>query len=252
VVSRNERRARERQDEVTRLEAALAEGERAKTLAKADLGGRTRWRDRNRFVNALLHGELAVYEQTAPRWRKYKHARKEVARTTRRLSAARKGLDAAFDRVIRDDRGWKKRTGTVAAAKAVLASAERLLDLIKKARTRVEQAGRRGHASRALVDQDSQEVAELLRAVRTDASKLNDEISPNLRGIAKLELVLSGGEVDPKVRVRERKTAKAALDSLAREVTSAIGNLRERVGAAEEELASYVRSERVRFDEREQ
>lgn len=256
MVSRYERQARERQDEVTRLEAELAEWRQAKTRAEANLGHKIRWRDRNRFFNALLHGELVVYEQTAPRWRKYKHARRMVARTERKLTASKKRVDAVFRRVLQDTSGWKRLSEKVAQAKAAGVSAEQLLALIQKARTRIERAGKRrpqDAASRTLVDQDSQEVAELIRAVRKNAIALNEKVSPklspSLRDIAKLDMAFSGSEVDQKVRAKEYKSAKAALDSLAGEVRSLIGKITSWATGAEEELARYVKAERVRFNE---
>lgn len=248
VTAPDEPRSQRRPDEVERLTAELAEWEQARQRAEAELAKRSRLRDRNWFVNGLLHGELDTLDKVEVSKQEYQRCERNITRIERELAAIGSPVNPAPQReaLSRNDFNRPALARNVKREKAARKRAARLLRSIEKARKRLHRASRRrvrDDESRAKVDRDAKEMAKRIRRVRRRVaalrSKLPSDLALNPDSAARLAERFSGSAIDDKAREREYKDAISELDSLAKEVTSVHGQLRFRENRAKVELSRF-------------
>ncbi len=253
-----ERQARQLQDELKGLTEERESWRRTAERAESTLGGTPRLRDRNKFFNWLLNGELAVLERVAPLWQEVQRCAREVDRVERLLAVKKAELDTAVHwGLAEDDTGYQTLLVKADRERAVKRSCKQLLDAIRAARKRIDQASRRprDEASRSQVDLDVSEVASRIRAVRRHAADVDQKISSHhsfgSKHALKLDSTFPVGKGDYKARLRKYKEAKASLASLEGSVNSLLRDVAARENAVEDQRQRYVAKERARFDDAE-
>lgn len=227
MVSPDERR----RDDIARLTAELKEWEERKQRARAAQGPPL-LRNRNRFFNGLLHGDLNTLEREDGLRQEIRRCDEQIARISSRLSALGGEVDQPRGEVPGDDLDRRALSAKVRRARKSRSSADHLLSVIEKTRKRIARAGRhrrRDDAGRSVVDQDAKEIARLFGDVRRAVAKLTARtpsgVPVRLDSASRLFVQFSGSAVDEKVRAKEYKDATHVLDALAREVKPLRGTL---------------------------
>lgn len=253
---RHERRIRQLRDQLDRLADEHASWVEAAERAQVDLGETPRLRDRNNFVNSLLHADRADCDRIAPLWQEYRRCSREAVRAKKRLAAGNDKLDTAIRRGAARDAEYQVLQAKVNRQKDARRVCKQLTEAIREARGRISQAAKRrsrDEASNVAVDQDAREVSGLIKAVRKAAVDVNQKVSPHRSFDSNYVLMLAtefpDSKVDHKIRNQKYKDTLALLDSLEISVKSVLRDIAAREMSVESERRRYLDNERARFDD---
>lgn len=213
-------------DDIERLKAELAVWEERKQRAVAAQGPPL-LRNKNRFFNGLLHGDLDTLDRETALRAEIKRCDERIDRLLNTLSTPVNGAGGLPREEPRGDLDRRALSANVRREKKPRRSADRLLADIRTTRKRIGQASRhraRDDASRSVVDEDAKELRKLLGDVRRGVAKLQARtptgVQAKLDSVARLHVPFSGSAVDHQVRAQEYADATRALDALAREVAA--------------------------------
>jgi hypothetical protein len=255
VRARYERQAWQLQEQINQLTEKCAECQLAVDSAEASLQEKPRLRDRNRFFNWMLNGDLATYERIAPLWQDRQRNSQGVKRITAQLAAKETEIETVVRRGLEGESEYKALAAKLDREKKAKRSCNQLIESIRAARIRISRCDRRlprTDAVRAAVDQDAREVAELIRAVRNQAADANEKVSPYPSldpNATKLDTGFLGSNASRNARVKKYNEAKAALDFLERSVKTVINDIAARISDLEEQQREYVRKERAKYND---
>lgn len=237
--ARHERHARQLQERKSQVE---------KEVAEIGFERPPRRRDRNRFFNSLLNGEVAVYDEVRPRWQESRRKSREVRRLKRKL-------DAVVRRGVKGDPAYRALSAKVAREKAAMRACSRMIDLIKQASRQLRRVHRhppRSEAPDARVVRDTREMSKRVLAVRKHALVVNEKISPhrslNASDVEELDTEFLDTSAEHTMRLRKYNDAKNALSSLERRVRHILSESAERERIAKNQRLLYLNKERARFN----
>jgi chromosome segregation ATPase len=247
-----EDQAKALQGHINQLKEKLDEKEH-EAAQEASLG-KPRLRDRNRFFNSLLNGELAVYEKVGPRWRGIRQLSGEIGKVKQQLAAAESKINSIILRGVRDEPEYLSLRAGLSRAKAIRSSCAQLIDAIHKAQKSVAQAKNvrlRDETSRAAVDRHASEVYTRVQAVRNHMNNLDNILSPtrsfDAKDFMKLDFGHLDSKLDNKARVAQYKSVETTLRSVEGVAKSLIGSRRAEEKEFSNQLRAYVDAERRRF-----
>jgi hypothetical protein len=187
-------------------------------------------RDRNGFVNSLMHGERDTLERVRPRWLEYK-------RNVKRAKQIKTELDALIRQRVLAEPGYRALAAEADRERKARHACQQLIDTLRAAREQVTRADTTppDDTSRATVKRDADEVSKRLGAVRRHADDLRTNL-PDGRSfqpgeLAGLQITFSRGD-SPKKRSKKYAELAGLLSSLERTVTS----LRREFEARENEI----------------
>jgi hypothetical protein len=255
VDAGNGRRAQQLQDEIKGLTEERDSWRRAEERVESTLDGTPRLRDRNRFVNSLLNGELATVERIGPLWQERRRCSREIARVGRQLAAKKNKLGTVVRRGLEaGDSGYRALLAKANQEKAVKRSCQQLRDAIRAARTRIKRASRRPRnaESDSEAKLDVAEVVELIRAVRKCVVDVNEKVSAlhsfDTKAALKLDTDFPVGSGQHKARIQKYEEVNVLLGSLDRSVKSLLHDAEAGEQSVEIERRRYVKTQLSRFD----
>lgn len=211
--------------------------------AAAGFETRPRLRDRNRFFNVLLSGDLDVHERTRLLWRKHR----ENARKADRISAE---IDAVARQRAEGEAGYRALVAKAGQERSVKRSCKRMLASIRAARRRINRVRPSTEGSRSTADRDAREVSKRLSAVRRHA----DDLTGKLEGhrsfesgqLARLDIDFRGS-TDHNERSKQYKDVKAVLGSLDKTVRSLLREATAREKTVKAKQRQYLKDGQARY-----
>jgi hypothetical protein len=201
-----------------------------------------RLRDRNKFFNWLLNGELDTCERVRPQWREHLRLSREVDR----LKAE---IDAVIRRRVMAEPGYQALVSKTNEEADLKRSCVRLLGLVREARSRVNGAGQQAEVSKPVAVREAQEVSRRLRAVREQAEDVNTKVAnrrPFGGGLTELGLGLSG-DADRKERTRRYNRVAAALDSVESTARTLVREIADREDVFRAKRRQYLKDGQARY-----
>ncbi len=229
-------------DEVERLRNRRAEHVRDVERIGARIELPPRLRDRNKFFNWLLNGELDTYARVRPQWREHQRLSREVDR----LKAE---IEAVIRRRVMAEPGYRALVAKTHEEADLKRSCVRLLGVIRQARSRVNGAGQQAEVSPSEAVREAQEVARRLHAVRQQAEDVNTKVAnrrPFAASLAELGLGLPG-DGDRKERTRHYDKVAASLDSVERTARTLIREIAEREDVVRAKRRQYLKDGQARY-----
>lgn len=229
-------------DEIERLRNRRAEHVREAERIESSIELPPRWRDRNRFFNWLLNGELDTLARIRPQWREHQR----LSREADRLKAE---IDAVIRRRVMAEPGYRALVAQSDEEADLKRSCVRLLGLLREARSRLDGAGQQPEAAKAVAIREAQEVARRLRAVREQAEVVNSKaVNRPFSDLAGLGLGFSGGG-DRKERMKRYTEVAASLAAVERTTRSLIREITEREGVVRAKRRQYLKDGQARYDQ---
>lgn len=253
--ARYERQAWQIQHQINQLKEERAERLRIVAEAETGLQGTPRLRDRNKFFNWLLNGELDIYERVAPQWQKRRRCSREADQLKTRLAAKETEIKSVVRQGLEHGDSWyQARMAELGRERRAQGACRELLGSIRAARKRINQAGKRDlrdEAARSAADQDAREVSKLIHAVRRHAIVANKSISSHHSFDSTDVLRLDTGfqDIEHKARVQRYKDTAALLDSIERSLDYLLRKIASRQKSVEAQMLERVENERTRFNE---
>ena len=231
-------------DELGRARATLAELKRV--MDETGYGRKKpRLRDRNGFVNALMHGDHDTLDQVRPRWQEYRRNAKEA----RRLEAE---IDDLVTLKVAGEPGYRALVAAAAEHAAARRSCRQLLDSIRAARERVARVDTNEpeESSQTTAKREFREIATLLDTVRKHA----DEVTTTPAGghdfrpgeLADLHLEYSWMD-SPGKRRKKLKEVGRVLGALEHTAKAHLRGISARASAITAELKQYRELGRLRY-----
>lgn len=231
-------------DELDLVRDKLAELKRA--MDETGYGHeRPRLRDRNGFVNALMHGERDTLEQVRPRWQEYRRN----AREARRLEAE---IDALVTLKVAGEPGYRALAAAAAEQAKARRSCHQLLDSIRAARERVARVDTNEpeESSQTTAKRDFREIATLLDTVRKHADELTTTPAGghDFRPGEPADLRLEYSWMDsPGKRRKKLKEVGRLLGALEHTTKTLLRDISARASAITAEQHRYMETGRLRY-----
>jgi hypothetical protein len=255
VEARYERQAWQIQHQINQLQEERADRLRSVAEAETSLQGTPRLRDRNKFFNSLLNGELDRLERVRPLWQKLRRGSREADRIEKRLADKETEIWSVVRRGLEHGDSWyQARMAELSREGRAQGACREMLGSIRAARKRINQADKRDprdEASRSAADQAAREVSKLIHVVRRHAAVMSRSISSlhSFDSTDALRLDTEFQGVEHKVRVQKYKDTTALLDSIERSLDSLLRKIAPRQKSIEAQMLERVENQRRRFDE---
>jgi hypothetical protein len=253
VEPRYERLAWQIQHQINQLEEERAGTLRSVAEADSILQGTPRLRDRNRFFNSLLNGELDRLERVRPLWQKRRRGSREAERIEKRLADKETEIRSVVRRALEHGDSWyQARMAELSREVRARSACDQMLGSVRAARKRINRADTRAprdEASRSAADHDAAEVSKLVHAVRRHAVVVNGMSLHSFDTTDVMRLDTEFQAVEHKVRVQKYKDTTALLGSIEKSLDFLLHRIAPRQKSLEAQLLERVESERRRFDE---